>query len=218
MKRRRVFVVLIGLLLLGAVINVAVAWGCARVHAAIDGELIPYQYPEHDNFIFFIDSRVGYEVVMPCERQGSVRDSQEAFEYVWPVWWESEAVFPHGSGLACGWPARSFSATQHYELVDDGSDTPIVNQIVHGGIPLPERQGRNGAFSIPGVLPFKPIWPGFAINTFFYAAIGWLVLVAPIQLRRQLRSRRGCCPACAYPIGANEVCTECGQCVSSSFC
>jgi hypothetical protein len=63
-------------------------------------------------------------------------------------------------------------------------------------------------------LPLRPIWPGFAINTMFYAAILWLLFAALHPggfVRRRIRARRGQCPACAYPVGASNVCTECGR-------
>ncbi|MCI0362376.1 MAG: hypothetical protein L0219_00750 [Phycisphaerales bacterium] len=63
-----------------------------------------------------------------------------------------------------------------------------------------------------------PIWPGFAINTIFYAAIlwgGWLLFAAPGLVRRRRRIKRGLCPACAYPIGASATCTECGKAIPS---
>jgi hypothetical protein len=60
-------------------------------------------------------------------------------------------------------------------------------------------------------LPYRPIWPGFAINTIFYAAILWVVWFTPGMVRRRIRRRRGLCPACAYPIGLSPVCTECGN-------
>ena len=40
-------------------------------------------------------------------------------------------------------------------------------------------------------LPLRPIWPGFAVNTIFYAAILWLVIPGPIALRRHIRRKRG---------------------------
>jgi hypothetical protein len=65
----------------------------------------------------------------------------------------------------------------------------------------------------PRVVPVDPIWPGFAINTIFYAAILWMLFALPLALRRRRRVKRGLCPACAYPIGTSEVCTECGAAV-----
>ncbi len=63
------------------------------------------------------------------------------------------------------------------------------------------------------VLPLRPIWPGFAINTIFYAAILWMLFAAPMLARRKRRIKRGLCPACAYPVGTSAVCTECGEAV-----
>ena len=56
-----------------------------------------------------------------------------------------------------------------------------------------------------------PIWPGFAINTIFYAAMLWVVFFVPGIVKRRVRRRRGLCPACAYPVSASKVCTECGK-------
>ncbi len=58
--------------------------------------------------------------------------------------------------------------------------------------------------------PTIPIWPGFAINKVFYAAILWLLWAAPFALRTWLRIKRGQCLKRGYPIGTSEVCTECG--------
>ena len=68
-----------------------------------------------------------------------------------------------------------------------------------------------GATALP--LPLRPIWPGFAINTLFYAAILWLLFAAPGRVRRWRRVRRGLCAKCAYPVGTSDVCTECGASV-----
>jgi hypothetical protein len=58
---------------------------------------------------------------------------------------------------------------------------------------------------------WQPLWPGFAINALFYAAVLWLLFAAPFALRRRRRIKRGLCPACAYPVGASDACTECGK-------
>ena len=70
------------------------------------------------------------------------------------------------------------------------------------------------------MLPYQPIWPGFAINTMFYAAVLWLLFAAPLALRgvrRRRRIKRGLCVACAYPIGDSPVCTECGRPVNAGY-
>jgi hypothetical protein len=60
-------------------------------------------------------------------------------------------------------------------------------------------------------LPCRVLWPGFVVNTIFYAAILWLLIPGPFALRRLIRRRRGLCPKCAYPMGHSETCTECGR-------
>jgi len=60
-------------------------------------------------------------------------------------------------------------------------------------------------------IPIAPIWPAFAFNTVIYALAIWLVCFLPVGIRRMIRTMRGLCPACAYPIGSSAVCTECGK-------
>jgi hypothetical protein len=77
---------------------------------------------------------------------------------------------------------------------------------------------------MPRVLPYRVIWPGFAINTVFYAAMLWLLWIArrtPGKIRRFIivrgRVSRGRCPACGYKIAPGTAaaspggpCSECG--------
>ena len=62
------------------------------------------------------------------------------------------------------------------------------------------------------LLPLRPLWPGFAINTIFYAAILWFVMLGPFTARRIIRRKRGQCIKCGYDLrGAeHEACPECG--------
>ena len=45
--------------------------------------------------------------------------------------------------------------------------------------------------SLPRTLPLRPIWPGFAVNTLFYAAVLWLLIPGPFALRRFIRRDAG---------------------------
>jgi len=109
-----------------------------------------------------------------------------------------------------------------------GSGFPLVSMVLYGRynmsvveyvtpvIRLPARQLQvyGMPYSVERILPLRPTWPGFAMNTVFYAALLWLLFAAPFALRRHLRIKRGLCVRCAYPIGTSEVCTECGAAVS----
>ena len=64
------------------------------------------------------------------------------------------------------------------------------------------------------MLPLRPLWLGFALNTLFYAGLLWAMWAGPFALRRMIRKRRGHCPHCNYPIGQSPVCTECGAAVT----
>jgi hypothetical protein len=64
-------------------------------------------------------------------------------------------------------------------------------------------------------IPYRPWWPGLALNTAFYGAAWALLLGSPLLIRRgrsALRRHRGCCPSCAYDLKGwiNGGCPECG--------
>ncbi len=105
---------------------------------------------------------------------------------------------------AFGWPVVSM--WRDY----DGSNFRMP-RLLHG-LPvtfLPP----DGAFQ--QAVPLNAAWPGFTVNTLFYAAVLWLLIPGPFALRRFIRVRRGLCPACAYPMGESGVCTECGKAIPS---
>jgi len=65
------------------------------------------------------------------------------------------------------------------------------------------------------IVPTVPTWPGFAINTVFYAFVLWLLFAAPFAVRRRRRIKRGLCPKCAYDMRGSapdsRTCPECGR-------
>jgi hypothetical protein len=118
-----------------------------------------------------------------------------------------------------GWPLLVLSASIYrmhglnspgYEVFG-GIQTPL-EPFTYGGLTLPKGFAMPPDV-IPRVLPLRPIWPGFVVNTLFYAAILWLLICGPFAVRRVIRIRRGLCPACAYPRGEAAVCSECGNLV-----
>ena len=61
------------------------------------------------------------------------------------------------------------------------------------------------------VLPFRPLWPGFALDSAFYGGLTFLVWTGPGFLRRRARRRRGRCIACGYDLRGLAACPECGD-------
>jgi hypothetical protein len=118
---------------------------------------------------------------------------------------------------------RSSSAEWEFRFVD-GRGIPLrslwcerdsAGKLLAGGIETPLRSAVTSPLPIPihypRVLPLWPIWSGFLLNTLFYAVALWLLICGPFSLRRLIRVRRGLCPKCTYPMGASDVCTECGK-------
>ncbi len=189
MKRRLLTILLF--LLLGAVANVAVAWGCAV--RSIWG--------------------TGGASVGASESQ----------------WWDQRAPAGFGGQFDGGFCTRSLGAlyTWLFSAQQRGVQ-PYTALRIKAGIPALALEGsfwydqnRALVYTDPPLapqpwlnearpFPFRPLWPGFAINTLFYAAILWLLIGALFVLRRFLRLKRGLCPKCAYPMGESSVCTECG--------
>jgi hypothetical protein len=74
-------------------------------------------------------------------------------------------------------------------------------------------------------LPLAPLWPGFAINTIFYAAMLWLLWFAASKVRRFIivrgRIQGHRCPACGYQIAPGgdigPVCSECGAALPTAW-
>ena len=132
---------IVAFLLVGAIVNVAVAWETARSSAAL------------------------------VEFPGSYSPGAGPFT-------------GHVTDHFQGWPASS--------LAND------INPVIIHGYELGTR----------------PIWPGFAINTVFYAFLLWLIFAVPFALRRRWRVKRGLCVKCAYDLRGrapmSEVCPECG--------
>jgi len=228
LMKRRISILLI-LLLAGAVVNVAVAWGCAfwvnptwnldpaSAHIFLPGEV---------RSVLRIDLVVvtHFEAAIVRDASFQRRDSSEVTpEQLSPDWANLGAPSPELRTadtperkrlqearhlLASGWPLRALWAESLGVIViDEGSRRRLSSQGGYIDIRLPDWPGNHRR-----VLPLRPIWRGFAINTLFYAALLWL----PFVLRRFVRLKRGLCPACAYPRAESDVCSECGHPVHSA--
>ncbi len=208
-------------LLLGAIANVAVAWGCVFAHTNTswyDSEWYKCQARSPaDALIVLITEKWGYSHVCPTDiPEERFRDSPHLFlrDYSGRMWWK---VLPRDTQpefwrhLASGWPMLTLAA--HFECtVGDESDIHVRYGIVADAASLRD------AFSpiYPTVLPYRPLWIGFLVNTALYGAVLAMLLYSPGRVRRSIRRRRGLCTVCAYPCGASPVCTECGEPLATS--
>ncbi len=250
MNRR--LLILASFLLVGAVVNVAVAWGCAAF-AEFDKQAsfhvaerpgcssVPFFVMVHRRSGFGLD-QVAYP---PTETVDGLRAGVQHTRPDLPRWalWPRELVDQTILYVAAGWPLKAVVGQGvqgrmrslgrrgqrpkppvwkgAFVIEDKLSGVPPIgpNQQM---IPLagyrqtPWNTSLVRLTPIPArVLPWRPLPPGFAINTLFYAALLWLLIPGPFALRRLLRVRRGLCPKCAYPMGESVVCTECGKPVPS---
>ncbi len=214
--KRRITIILL-LLAGGAVVNVAVAWGIAyrtqviadsgRSATAIEREYWAARSPH----------------ALPCPTTIFVSFAhQSRLGYI-----RIECLWDCGSGLhspslsvgetSAGLPMHSFSSLYSRLNLDPETGFSLAphlrRTIMYNGTIVGEGGGRGGRLRY---IPYRPIFPGFIINTFFYALLLWLLFAAPFAARRTLRRRRGQCEKCAYPIGVSPVCTECGAAVTGS--
>ena len=195
--KRRLLIAAI-FLLAGAVVNLAVAWAFAAwtplapaQSLSIDeaGELWQRLSPAHS--IERPRQIAGSEHRCWGERYASVYELREAV-----TWFDLVEVGERQSGV----PALALRLI--YVRGDVGMHPRHWYVGALGG---PTKHGRFAT------LPLIPVWPGFVLNTLFYATLLWLLIPGPFVLRRFIRVRRGLCPACAYPRGESNVCSECGK-------
>ena len=139
---------------------------------------------------------------------------REYSEFPFGMMLNGRAPLPFSIQYRSGWPVQSLCGGGY----SDGSGRPrwipptaCVQWLF--AIPVTQTiQGFDGNFV--RVLPCCPIWPGFAINTIFYAAILWLLWAAPGAIRRLRRKQRGQCIHCGYDLRGladqTTCCPECG--------
>ncbi len=205
-------------LLLGAIANVAVAWGCVIAHGEITDSGRLAEHREKSRILLLrIISKPGYGYAA-VQTSWSVNSPRFTYErsatYDGGIWWPSGLPERTGGHIGYGWPMLSLSAII---APDRGvglesvirTGTPVT---VWGGFMLRRTEFVYPARdAMPMIFPFRPLWFGLVFNTLLFALVLALLALGPAALRRLLRIHRGQCPACAYPRGVSPICTECGE-------
>lgn len=199
------------LLIIGAVVNVAVAWGIV---------LWTPQEPRGPGMAVLLN-QIDWPRQAPADwpapqRQNSGRtwglSAIQTMAHVLPL------DAPRSPGAVSGWGMSLFQAGWPSRCIEARSDTVnyagvIPKANLRPAVKLPEAlhflRVREARYR---VLPLRPIWPGFAINTAFYAAILWLLTFGSFTARRIIRRKQGRCINCGYDLRgtAQMICSECG--------
>ncbi len=191
MKRATVRIVLF--LFLGAIINVAVAWGCI---VAVPIALRPAE-------ITIRELSADYQQVRCIQRAfGRTRETW-GDRYALPVVIDSGLPFGQrpavGSWERTGWPMRTlYCSTSAHELTYTTDAGEVLAAGSEGeidkGLKLsPERFTVSTStlrVATWRALPLRPIWPGFGVNTIIYAALAWLFFGGVSQTRRYIQRKR----------------------------
>ncbi len=211
-------------LLIGVLINVLVAWGCA-VLVPIDhvssgywnaiGEVIalrPGAFRKVNPYLPYppeILQEPG-DAVLP--RRVSVYSTEQIRDQRgWP-WQSLEMEIWEGRW---GSPTNSNIAMDPDLVIDPGRGCASI------GLSDTDRVDREfwsqATFQRKFLLiPLSPVWPGFIGNSLFYAFGLYAIVHLRGEARRHLRRRAGRCPNCNYDLRATTtgICPECGAAIT----
>ncbi len=191
---KRAILSIVFFLLLGAIVNVAVAWGC----------VVCFPIALRPAEITIQEISADYQQVQCIQRAfGRTRETWGE-RYALPVVIDSGSPFGQRPAVSSwertGWPLRalycSISAnelaytTDGGEVLGAGRDGQIDE-----GIRLSPERFTVSTSTLPvatwRALPLRPIWLGFGVNTIIYAALAWLFLAGLFQVRRYIQRKRG---------------------------
>jgi len=194
-------------LIFGAIVNVAVAWLLARFSsAAFDRSINSLREARG----WAVDKGIADPLITSYYGLGIhwvVVNKQVSTTLMYGV---QEPVYDYaGMEVHAGWP---FVAMYEQSWIDDTTN-PSYKRIYRTSVGLQsEATGYGAAIAPLRPLPLYPALPGFLINTVFYAALLWLLALAPFTARRIIRRKRGHCIKCGYDLRGteHERCPECG--------
>ena len=223
--KRRLFKLVV-FLLLGAIVNVVVAWGCALWVDRGQVKLVEGRTMQGYIWVVRRGSARGSEFVLSVRSYSDI-DVPLPGEGNWPpdlipswstISLEIDPAGPKIGGFqtqlqqARGWPMLSMRCT--FLRARSGVGVRSRSEVV-GGLEMPPRIWTSDPFSKKEAraLPYIPIPLGFVVNTLLYAAFIGLPIAGRSAGRRVIRRKRGHCVKCGYDLrGAeHEVCPECGR-------
>jgi len=196
----------------GVVTTVGVAWGLAYavvdVHLIRTGPLFAQpEWTEHDAELMRTFGRTPLTTIQLARGTVSLVHFSEnaALEKTWPTVRIRE-LYEFGfcdlgdfslwrvRSVVAGWPCESLTGS---EWVDE--QTTQVHRVwaltADKAVPF---AGGEARLEIP--LPLRPIFPGFLVNTLFYASIWFGIFFGVATLRRFIRKKRGRCVKCSYDL------------------
>src|SRR4029450_13018876 len=177
-------------LLLGAIINVAVAWGCVLWPRSeqLTRRMAP---PPTEAELAWWQRSAPRGMIVPKEAiplRGFGYEHAELYASGPTVnlGGSSTILMSQSRSLRVGFPLRSLYGEAHYipdEQISDGK------RVETWTFDLPENWRQFWPNQL-GRLPLYPLWLGFAVNTGVYAAILWPLTAVPGFVRRRIRAHR----------------------------
>ncbi len=187
-----------GLGVIGAVLNVAVAWTCAVTMDLGRGtisELYAEIGLEHSWEVYRWDNMAGTRVMSRCWRgfaPGPYNDGDPAD--LLTSWGRivapSDPLYPSRSEIDEGWGFPMRSVGCHYALLWTARGDRSATEAGVLKLRASAGPGDRGLY-----LPLKPLWRGFVINTLVYALVVVAIHGAARDVTRTIQRRRAAAAA-----------------------
>jgi hypothetical protein len=183
-------------LIVGVVVNVLVAWTCACVIDIAGLRSGSFGHIVGEETTVIVRGRVGLGSAeyLFTRRPAEPFDSQYGLPRGMRLDLRRMVVADDVLGYAegRGWPALSMGRAAARE-----TDTGLTLGLTRPG-------GRDV------VIPLRPLWVGFFLNTLVYALIGWFIVWTWEPVQGRLARRWRLCPACRRDLDDEGVCDSCG--------